>query len=207
MAMEMTARARAKRDQIRGAARQEFLEHGFEATTMDAITAHAGVSKQTLYRYYPSKEALFADVLDELTLQRGRELAWPPERAFNVTTLAELTAALTWLARDIVADTLRPSLIALMRVLIAEAPRFPHLAELFRTTVSGPGFAAVTGLLEHARAAGVVTVSETRAAARLFLGALLTYYTVDGFFALEAPPLPPDAEIEAIVRMFVRAVT
>ena len=61
--------------------------------------------------------------------------------------------------------------------------------------------------MEHARTAGVVTVPVTQAAARLFLGALLTYYTVDGFFAVEAPPLPPDAGIEAMVRLFVRAVT
>jgi AcrR family transcriptional regulator len=203
----LTPRASAKRDQIRAAAQQLFLRHGFEATTMDAITATAGISKQTLYRYYPSKEALFADILDNLTLQRGQYSAWPPLEAFSVTSHADLTAALTWLARDIINDMMQPTLIALMRVMIAEAPRFPHLRELFRATVSGPGFAAISSLLEQARLAGIVVVPETEAAVRLFLGSILSYFMVDGFFATEAPQPPADDEIEAIVRLFVRAVT
>jgi TetR/AcrR family transcriptional repressor of mexJK operon len=207
MTVEPTPRASAKREQIRAAAQQLFLRHGFEATTMDAITATAGISKQTLYRYYPGKEALFADILDALTLRRGQEVAWPPPEALHIASHADLVAALTWLAHDIINDTMHPALIALLRVLIAEAPRFPHLKDLFHATVSGPGFAAVSGLLEQARAAGVVVVPDTEAAARLFLGALLTYSMVDGFFAADAPQPPPEGEVAAIVRLFVRAVT
>jgi AcrR family transcriptional regulator len=204
---ELPPRARAKRAQIRAAAQELFLRHGFAATTMDAVTATAGISKQTLYRYYPSKEALFADILDQLTLQQGASAVWPPPERVTIATRADLEAVLTWLARDIIADTTQPTLIALMRVLIAEAPRFPHLKELFTATVSGPGFAAVSQLLDQARAAGVVVVEESEAAARLFIGSLLTYYLVDGLFAAEQPRPPPDAEVVAIVRLFVRAVT
>jgi AcrR family transcriptional regulator len=206
MTADTTPRAAAKREQIRAAAQRLFLQHGFEATTMDAVTATAHISKQTLYRYYPSKEALFADILDQLTLQRGPVADWPPS-TLHVSTRAELEAVLSWIARDIIADTLQPTLIALMRVMIAEAPRLPHLKEVFQATVSGPGFAAVARLLEQARAAGVVMVAETDAAARLFIGSLLTYYMVDGFFAAEAPSLPPDEEIADIVRLIVRAIT
>lgn len=204
---ELTPRASAKREQIRAAAQRLFLQRGFEATTMDAVTATAGISKQTLYRYYPSKEALFADILDQLTLQRGQTAGWPPSAVQTVATRADLESLLLWLANDIIADLLRPTLIALLRVMIAETPRFPHLKEVYRATVSGPGFEAVGGLLEQARAAGVVVVPETAAATRLFLGSLLTYLVVDGFFATEPPRPPADEEIAAIVRLFVRAVT
>lgn len=200
---DMTPRAAAKRDQIRVAARALFLQRGFAVTTMDAITASAGISKQTLYRYYPSKEALFADILDQLTLQRGTT----PPSSWNVTTRADFEAALAWLARDIIGDIMRPTLIALMRVMIAETPRFPHLKALFRTTVSGPGMASITSLIDAARAAGVVVVPETAVAVRLFIGPLLSYLMLEGFFGSEAPQAPPDEEIAAIVRLVVRAVT
>lgn len=203
----MTPRAVAKRAQIRAAAQALFMRHGFEATTMDAVTATAGISKQTLYRYYPSKEALFADILDQMTLQRGGTTTWPAPPTWDVATRTDFEAVFQWLARDIVSDLTQPTLIALLRVLIAEIPRFPHLKEMYHATVIGPGFAAISGLLDEARAAGVVVVPETAAAARLFLGALLSYLTVDGFFATDAPRPPADDEIAAIVRLFIRAVT
>ena len=53
-----TPRARAKRDQIRAHAQRLFLARGFTGTSTDAIAAEAGVSKQTLYAYYSSKEEL-----------------------------------------------------------------------------------------------------------------------------------------------------
>src|SRR5690242_6187770 len=65
-----TPRGQAKREQIRTAAQRLFLATGYERTTMDAIAADAHVSKQTLYRYYPAKEALFVDILRALTVGR-----------------------------------------------------------------------------------------------------------------------------------------
>ncbi|MCL1036381.1 TetR/AcrR family transcriptional regulator [Shewanella submarina] len=51
---------------ILDAAEKEFLELGFDGTSMDAISARASVSKRTLYRHFESKEALFSAVLSRL---------------------------------------------------------------------------------------------------------------------------------------------
>src|SRR5713226_7273324 len=64
-------RTEKKRAQIRAAAKQLFLRHGFQATSTDAIAAAASVSKETLYRYYPKKDDLFVDVLRSLTIERS----------------------------------------------------------------------------------------------------------------------------------------
>ena len=64
-------RQEAKREQIRTAAQQLFLDKGFGETSMDSVTAAAGVSKQTLYRYYETKAVLFADVLGQLIAEPG----------------------------------------------------------------------------------------------------------------------------------------
>ena len=66
----VTSRTKAKRAQILAAARRLFLQHGFAQTSTEAIRLEAGVSKETLYRYYASKEDLFADVLQQMTLEQ-----------------------------------------------------------------------------------------------------------------------------------------
>jgi len=55
-----------KRESIIQAAIAEFRAHGFEITSMDKIAATAGVSKRTVYNHFPSKEELFAEILNQL---------------------------------------------------------------------------------------------------------------------------------------------
>ncbi len=54
-------RGAATRARIREAANQLFLEHGFEATTVDAIVASAGLAKGTFYLYFERKEDLLLE--------------------------------------------------------------------------------------------------------------------------------------------------
>jgi len=54
-----------KRASVLEAARELFLRDGFAATSMDAITSRAGVSKATVYAYFPSKDDLFATLVRE----------------------------------------------------------------------------------------------------------------------------------------------
>jgi TetR/AcrR family transcriptional regulator of autoinduction and epiphytic fitness len=55
-----------KRVAIVGAAIEEFLAAGYDATSMDRIAARASVSKRTVYNHFPSKETLFAAILHQL---------------------------------------------------------------------------------------------------------------------------------------------
>lgn len=55
-----------KRLAVISAAIEEFLAAGFDATSMDRIAARASVSKRTVYNHFPSKEALFAEILRQL---------------------------------------------------------------------------------------------------------------------------------------------
>ena len=55
-----------KRAAIIQAAIAEFRAHGFDITSMDKIAGTAGVSKRTVYNHFPSKEALFAEILNQL---------------------------------------------------------------------------------------------------------------------------------------------
>ncbi|HEY7092471.1 MAG TPA: TetR/AcrR family transcriptional regulator, partial [Ktedonobacterales bacterium] len=149
-ALEETARARAKRDQIRAAAQRLFLELGYERASMDAIARAAGVSKQTLYRYYATKEQLFVDVLRALTIERFQREAPAAFAEQPITGPADLEAALLAFATSAVEHVLSPAYVALLRTLIAEAPRFPQIAGHFRSSLIGQGGAALNSLLTRA---------------------------------------------------------
>jgi len=199
-------RARAKRQQIVDAARRLFLAHGFEGTSMDAITAAAGVSKRTLYKYYPSKEALLADTVYQMTLGSHDGPPIDPDR-LTIRDAAELEELLTWLAGDIVAHHRDPEFLGLMRIIVGEAPRFPQIVEQYRAAVIERGYAFLTAIFERARAQGVVTTAEIDAAIRLFMGSLLiATYTHGLMTSGPARGLTRD-EIEAQVHLLVSAIT
>src|SRR6202034_4801101 len=69
---------------------QVFLERGFANTTMQMIASRAGGSKETLYRHFASKEALFAEIVDrKAALISGPQSALARDEAPE-TTLCEL---------------------------------------------------------------------------------------------------------------------
>ena len=70
-----------KRQAIIQAAIIEFRNNGFEITSMDKIAATAGVSKRTVYNHFPSKEELFAEILNQLWIRvtAEQETAYRPD--------------------------------------------------------------------------------------------------------------------------------
>jgi TetR/AcrR family transcriptional regulator, mexJK operon transcriptional repressor len=191
---------------VRGAQRL-FLDKGFAATSTDAIAAEAGVSKQTLYVYYPSKEELLADVLEHLIedgLRGGPSLTVEEE---SPGSRDELWRALDSLARRLISGLMDRDYVALVRVVIAETRRLPHLGRLFRTAVPERVLRTVSALLEAARENGVIGTVDSDAASRAFVGPLLTYVLLDGLFVGDGPPRPPGPErIEAAVHLFMKSV-
>ena len=198
-------RQEAKRTQIRAAAEQQFLGKGFGETSMDAVTAAAGVSKQTLYRYYPTKAELFADVLGQLIAEPG-PLVIGPRRETRLQTKADLQSMLTSLSRDYLTRVLEPRQLALLRIVIAEGSRFPELTESFRSTLPAVGGAIFIAALESGRAAGLIAGwVDVRTAARAFAGLLMMFILRDGLLAPE-PSLPSRQKVAEMVQIFIDGV-
>jgi AcrR family transcriptional regulator len=206
-AAEESARARAKREQIRAAAQRLFLELGYERASMDTIARAAGVSKQTLYHYYTAKEQLFVDVLRALTIERFQQEAPAVFAEQPITSRLELEAALLAYATSVVEHVLSPAYVALLRALIAEAPRFPQIAGHFRASLIGQGSAALETLLAHARQAGIITRPPSEEILLLFVAPFLAYLLADGLIAGSAEPQKPSLEvIQSHVRLFLAAL-
>jgi TetR/AcrR family transcriptional repressor of mexJK operon len=203
--MIATQRQGAKREQIRAAAERLFLDQGFGETSMDAITAAAGVSKQTLYRYYETKAVLFADVLGQLIAEPAPMLKDSPA-AVRLRTRADLKNHLTNLSQDYLARILEPRQVALLRVVIAEGSRFPELTASFRSTLPAVGGAIFIAALERAREARLIANwFDIRTAARAFAGLLMMFILRDGLLAPE-PKLPSRQQVAEMVQLFVDGV-
>jgi len=200
-------RAQQTREQIRAAAYRLFLQQGFLATSTDAILAEAGVSsKETLYRHYASKEELFVDVLGHLTVEHpgfSASLSALP----TPQDLPALRQALTTLAREILSLMSQPQYLALLRTMIAEAPRFPQLGPLFLSTIPERGASIIMGLLRAAREQGIIADRDFEAVTYVLLGGLLTY-ALRGLMVPGQEAQPPALDrADAVVEIILCAVT
>ena len=193
-------RTEKKRAQIRVAAKQLFLQHGFQATSTDAIAAAASTSKETLYRYYAKKEDLFVDVLRSLTVER---FFWVQlmERSTEPKNTQELRVLLRAAAQGLLEAMMQPEYLAILRLIMAELPRFPELGTLFRQTVPAQGFNYFLTLVRSGQRNGVVREHiDPPTVARMFLGTLLTYILPNGLiWSRQAPQIPDPGTIDTFV--------
>lgn len=200
------AQSERKRRQILEAAQRLFIRQGFEGASTDAIAAQAGVSKQTLYRYYPSKDELLVAVMRAMTVDQ----LFPPAAVtlpFEVSH-ERLASQLAALAGAIVARILEPGYLDLVRLVFSESGRRPELAELFRAAVPGSGGEQIRELLVQAQARGRVRPDiDIALAVRLFAGALLTWLIGEGLLAAHSVSRPPTARtVQRLVRIFLDGV-
>ena len=132
---ETRRRRKAERPQeILEAAFVEFSRNGYAVTTLDKIAERAGVTKGTIYVYFDNKEHLFISMVRELmkvTLDTVQEMF---ER-HDGSTADLLRAQFSFIYQHIVEDRRRREVV---RMLIAEAPRFPALADRYHEEIHRP---------------------------------------------------------------------
>ena len=195
-------RAAAKRQQIIDAARELFVENGFAGSSMDAVVAHAGVSKQTAYRYFPSKTDLLAAVLSSEIDISGIFAGRPP----LPQTVDELRATLVGIARAITDEMMQPRRLSLIRLIFGEAFRIPELRDVIRDVLPGQFFDRMQALLSLATARGLIHGGRTEISARMYIGSIFSYVALDGFLRSEPLAPPPTADLEHLVDAFLRSV-
>jgi TetR/AcrR family transcriptional repressor of mexJK operon len=184
-----------KRESIIHGAKKAFLKHGFEGASMDEVAIAARVSKMTVYRYFRSKEDLFAGVITDLCERiidedLERMLRRPPEEA------------LRGYARKMIAILFAPETIELHRTVIAESRRFPDLGRLFYRSGPAACVAMLAAFLERHAKSGMVHVSNPTRAAEEFLELLRGYAHLRVLLGMEKAPSAGEIEerIEGAVR-------
>jgi len=126
-AADMPARSgRGKRQVVADAALRVFLRRGFAGASVDEIAAEAHVSKPTIYAHFSGKEDLFRRIIAAIVedAQSGLTAFTPPPARDAADVIRELHEyAEVWMR-----SILQPDLLALRRLIIGEATRFPELA-------------------------------------------------------------------------------
>ncbi|HWJ06271.1 MAG TPA: TetR/AcrR family transcriptional regulator [Steroidobacteraceae bacterium] len=105
-----------KRAAILEAAVAEFRQAGYDATSMDRIAARAGVSKRTVYNHFPSKEELFAQILQQLWERSlaSPELAYRADRPLRTQLLEQVQQKLQLLHDEAFIDLARVAIAAVI---------------------------------------------------------------------------------------------
>jgi AcrR family transcriptional regulator len=137
-------RSAERRQTILAAALQEFSARGFAATRLDDVARRAKVAKGTIYLYFADKETLFQELIrSELSPVVGAL-----EHASHAdVAVRRLTDQLIEIFAREIFETHRKDVI---RLIIAEGPRFPKLAEIYYREVIKPVMATIRAMLGRA---------------------------------------------------------
>jgi AcrR family transcriptional regulator len=114
-----------RRAAILSAALDEFSARGFAAARLDDVAARAGVAKGTIYLYFRDKESLFQELVRAMVSPIVGAIETAPLRDLPMRAVAEMIAGV--FVKEIFATRRKD----VLRLIIAEGPRFPKLAEFY----------------------------------------------------------------------------
>jgi TetR/AcrR family transcriptional regulator len=142
-------RKEARPGELLDAALALFVQKGYAATRVEEVARAAGVSKGTLFIYFPSKEELFKAVVRENI--SGRLASWQAEfEHFEGSTPDMVRYALQqwWLLLGATGAS------GISKLVMTEACHFPEIAHFYRQEVIEPGFALIRQILQRGVARG-----------------------------------------------------
>lgn len=199
-----TKAAAAQRDErLLEIAAEMFMQHGFDATSMERLAETAMIGKATLYARYADKSQLFADVLRRRIL-----LIYGPLEAEFAENLSgkSLEETLLILARRFVDLAVAPSSIALGRILAAQGERFPELGKLAIAEGLNRQIRLVETVLVRFSAEHRYTIDDMALAADLFLSIVLGRISRMALLGVQMEPETLDRRTREAVRIYVRGL-
>ena len=158
----------AHREALLDTATAVFIEHGYEAASMNAIAERAGASKMTLYRLFPSKAELFVAVM----MRRiERQLVELDERIRDHRGSTE--ELLESLAVGFVTGAVAEEQSQLRRIILHEGLRFPDLAKAFWATTLERTLHSLTTYFSSPAARASLRIADPREAADVFVSLII----------------------------------
>lgn len=193
--------AAARRKAFVDAARELLFANGYSGTTMSSIASKVGGSKTTLWTYFPSKEELFAAVVDDIVGEYGTALH------VDLPVDEPVIDVLTRFGNVLMAALVTTPLLSLFRLVVGEAERFPHLAETFYDRGPRRGKARAATWVAAKMARGELRQGDPMQVVRHFAGLCQS-----GIYQHAVLGLPEGrethrlaAEVDAAVETFYRA--
>ncbi len=189
---------------IRDAAAALFLERGYQGTSMDDIAAAARVSKQTIYTHFADKESLLAGLV---LANADRVEAFLATMTSVVGGADDVEIALQELARLYLHFVIRPEVLKMRRLVLAEAGRFPELARTYYEQVPQRVYATLARLFRELADQGALHIEDADSAAQHFAWLVLGPHLDIGMFCdtSAAVASASDSAADNAVRVFLAA--
>ncbi|MFH9854075.1 TetR/AcrR family transcriptional regulator [Streptomyces althioticus] len=184
------------------AAKELFLADRYAGVSLERVAERAGVSRQTVYNRFGSKEAVFREMVRDhwaAFAEQDRRPAPDDEDASAEEVLRAFARSLRRFADE-------TDQILFARLVVAESSRLPWIADEFHRLGKGPVVAAFTGRLDALVRAGRLRCPDTGLAARQFMGLVqefLVWPRVMAFTEETAGGPGPDVVIDEAVRTFL----
>src|SRR5215510_12388899 len=170
-----------RREAILSAALEEFAARGFAATRLDDVARRADVAKGTIYLYFRDKESLFQELVRTMLSPLVGAIAAAPLRDLPIRAVVEMMFDV--FVNDIYA-TRRKDVI---RLILAEGPRFPKLAEFYYREVIGRVLPVIRARLMLAVERGELTHDALARFPQLLVAPALLAVLWSGLFGRFAP--------------------
>lgn len=191
-----------KRQQIIDGALHVFANKGFEKATNKDIAVAAGIgSPGLIYHYFKDKSDLFQQVVEQrlpllqLLSHSDEVMTKPPQDVLTIFGHAFLKFA----------DN--PTTMALFKLILGEAIRQPHVADMVNTIGPSRSLGFLTRYLERQMSAGVLKPMNPGAAARCFVGPLIAYLlTREVFRQPDARQMSSEIMVKTAVEVFLRGM-
>ena len=205
MDTEGDGRSARKRRAILDAATEIFLKSGYLGTNMDEIAALSSVSKQTVYKHFASKEALFIEIVGSMTTGAGDVVH---NDMPQLDKDGDLAAYLRDYALRQLTVVLTPRIMQLRRLVIGEVTRFPELAKVLYERGPARAMATLASIFRQLAERGLLVIDDPNVAASHF-NWLIMSAPLNQAMLLGDDAIPTQAELrrnaEAGVRVFLAA--
>ncbi len=155
----------AQRALIVEGARKLLIDKGYARTTTDDVAAVCRISKQTLYRHFPGKPALFAAIVES---HRHSMLALPGD--YGDMPLARALETIFRIDIDAKADKER---VALLRFIMVESRQFPELEQILRRHGADPARAELAQWLAARARQKQITIDDAGSTALILMDMIL----------------------------------
>jgi AcrR family transcriptional regulator len=185
---------------ILDAARQEFAASGYAATSMESVARRAGVSTKTLYRLIPNKGTLFEEIL---THGIDRFVSQIRLRACDGSDIEGALREAMIAVGELILDG---TVIALLRMIVAEGDKFPEISDTFYNKAIKRSESTLANWLKAQAERGLIAIDNPTEAAGMLLGMLAFQPQRAVMFA--HAPAPGRKELErraqAVAKLFLQ---
>ena len=190
-------KSREKTEAILKGAMEEFLAHGYAATSMDRVAKAAGVSKATVYSHFGDKEGLFNALIQALAKEKFQTMMGLQEsQSLEKDPKLFLQQLATQMLKNGTEDRTFQNFI---RIIIGESGRFPELAKAYVNNLAKP---AIEILTQYFNSHPELNLPDAEATVRVFMGTLIYYMILQELMhGKDIIPLESDRLIDTLTHL------